>query len=95
MTHLKTPIKRSTDATYQGRPLVIQIEPPDIIRVKEKGRRTWYIVSVEEIFSLGAKKFARQVLLDKQKECDHKNVRYGKCTKCKKIINKKISYKWK
>ena len=96
MTKLKNPVRRETDATYQGRSLVVQIEPPTrdngletTIKVKEKGRKTWYAVTIEEIFSLGAKKYARKATLDKQANCPHKTIRYGYCKRCKKRIKKK------
>jgi len=88
MTHLNKPIRRETDAYYRQRKLVIQIEPPDIIRVKGKGRKIWYVVSVNDIYSLGAKKYAQQAKIDKQNSCLHLRTRYGKCLKCKKQIKK-------
>lgn len=96
MTKLKTPIRRETSAYYQTRPLIIQLELirdglnyKSIVKVKEKGRKTWYTVSVEDIFSLGAKKYAQAILKKKQEDCSHKTVKYGRCRKCKKLIPKK------
>ena len=67
MTKLNKKVTRETGAVLRHRPLIIQIEPPDIIRVKEKGRRTWYVVSVENIYTLGALKMAAQVRAEKKK----------------------------
>jgi len=59
MTKLIKSIKRETEACYRKRPIIIQLEPPSIVRVKEKGRRLWYETSVEAIFSMAAKSYLR------------------------------------
>lgn len=55
MTKLNKSIKRETEACFRKLPIIIQIEPPGIVRVKEKGRRTWYETSVEAIFCMAAR----------------------------------------
>lgn len=41
MTGLDRAVRRETPDRYAGRPLVVELSR-DGIRVKEKGRRTWY-----------------------------------------------------
>ena len=41
MTRLEKVVRRETDDRYAGRPLIVELSR-DGIRVKEKGRRTWY-----------------------------------------------------
>ena len=66
MTILKRRIKRQTNAIYRGRNIIIQLEPPSIIRVKEKGRRFWYETTVEAVFFMAAKQFAEKVRKERQ-----------------------------
>jgi hypothetical protein len=66
MTTLSRTIKRQTNAIYRGRKIIIQLEPPSIIRVKEKGRRYWYETSVEAVFSMAAKQFAERIRKERQ-----------------------------
>ena len=61
MTKLIKIIRRETKACYRKRPIVIQLEPPSIVRVKEKGRHLWYETSVEAIFSMAAKAHANKM----------------------------------
>ena len=72
MTILRKPVKRETAATYRGRNIIIQLEPPSIVRLREKGRRVWYETTVQSIFSLAAKQHAerlqRERLEKKRKE---------------------------
>lgn len=60
MTQLKKPIKRESQSLYRGKPIIFQIEPPGIIRVKEKGRRLWYETTIESVFTLAAKQHAER-----------------------------------
>ena len=68
MTQLKKPIRRESDALYRGRHLIIQIEPPSIIKIKEKGRRTWYETSVEAVFVFAAKRHAEKVRQERKEQ---------------------------
>ncbi|MBF0558836.1 MAG: hypothetical protein HQL08_08655 [Nitrospirae bacterium] len=61
MTTLNRRLQRETAAVYRGRNIIIQLEPPFIIRVKEKGRRLWYETTVEAVFSLAAKQHAEKI----------------------------------
>ena len=67
MTKLLKPVRRETAAVFRRRPLIIQLEPPGIIRIKEKGKRTWYETSMEKVFSLAAKDYAARAALEKKK----------------------------
>ena len=42
MTKLLHPVRRESGVYYQTRPIVLQIEPPGILALKEKGRHHWY-----------------------------------------------------
>jgi len=68
MTTLNRKLQRETGATYRGRKIIIQIEPPGIIRVKEKGRRQWYETTVEAVFSLAAKQHAEWILRQRKEK---------------------------
>jgi len=51
MTELKKPLQRRLNVKMGKRPLIIQIEPetpehPGRIRLKEKGARKWYDLSI-------------------------------------------------
>ncbi len=61
MTLLNKTIKRESKAVYRGRPLILQIEPPSIIKIKEKGRKTWYETTIEAVFTFAAKQYAEKV----------------------------------
>lgn len=63
MTLLNKPVRRETEAEYRGRNLIVQIEPLKespwcVIRIKEKGRRTWYQTSINSVFNLAARQHA-------------------------------------
>ncbi len=71
MTQLKNPVRRETKADYRGRNLIIQIEPLTshpycLVKVKEKGRRFWYTVSINQVFNLGAKNAAEAMRAEKK-----------------------------
>ena len=66
MTTLNRKLQRETAAAYRGRNIIIQLEPPSIIRVKEKGRRLWYETTVEAVFSLAAKQYADKIRKERQ-----------------------------
>lgn len=66
MTKLNKSLQRETSACFQKRPIIIQLEPPSIIRVKEKGRRTWYETSVEAVFSFAVKRHVERVRAGKK-----------------------------
>ena len=50
MTKLIKPVRRETEGFWIKRPLIIQIEAPNIIRIREKGRRRWFDTTVERVF---------------------------------------------
>jgi len=68
MTTLNRRIKRQTNAIYRGRNIIIQLEPPSIIRVKEKGCRYWYETTVEAVFSMAAKRYAERIRKERQEK---------------------------
>ena len=68
MTALNRRIQRQTNAIYRGRNIIIQLEPPSIIRVKEKGRRYWYETTVEAVFSMAGKQYAEKIRKERQEK---------------------------
>ena len=51
MTELNKTIKRKITKVHSlRRPLLIQIEPPDLLRIKEKGMREWVELSIESLY---------------------------------------------
>ena len=63
-TILKGKVIRETEIIYRGRPIVIMIEAPDNIRIKEKGRHKWFDINIltayECAMRLSAKEAARK-----------------------------------
>lgn len=68
MTALNRKIQRQTNAIYRGRNIIIQLEPPSIIRVKEKGRRYWYETTVEAVFSMAGKQYADRIRAERKEK---------------------------
>jgi hypothetical protein len=66
MTILNRTLKRETAAAYRGRNIIIQLEPPSIVRVKEKGRKIWYETTVNQIFNMAAKQYADKVIKERK-----------------------------
>ena len=67
MTLRKKEVKRETEAVFRDRNLIVGLKPSCIVLVKEKGCRLWYEVTVEDIYSLGAKKHAKKIAEEKKK----------------------------
>lgn len=61
MTKLTKAVRRETEAVSRGRNLIIEIKPPYVVRVKEKGRRRWFSTTVQAVFDLAAKQEAEQI----------------------------------
>lgn len=61
MTKLTKPVRRETEALSRGRNLIIQLEPPYVVRVKEKGRRQWFSTTVQAIHDMAAKQEAEHI----------------------------------
>lgn len=56
MTELKHPITREVPAVQiKGRPLVVELVPPDKMRLRLKGMQSSYIVPLDACFWLAAK----------------------------------------
>ncbi|HXF67676.1 MAG TPA: hypothetical protein VNK67_13400 [Burkholderiales bacterium] len=56
-------IKRESLALYRGRPLVLIVPPIcDVIRIREKGRRTAFEIDLLSVYDLAARKAAAQLL---------------------------------
>jgi hypothetical protein len=67
MTDLTKNVKRRTNTISQGRRLVLEIRPgsTDTVFIREEGRRTGYIVSIECVYKLGARQLADQGRADR------------------------------
>jgi len=74
MTKLLKAIKRETNGFTQfgrvipGKALVICLEPPNIVRIKEKGKHLWYETTMESVFSMAAKQTAAARLAERKRE---------------------------
>lgn len=56
-THLNRPVKRETDqlqrfGKYRGRPFIISIESPCVVKIRIKGTRHEVVTTVQEIYSM-------------------------------------------
>lgn len=67
MTGLKRPVRRETAARFRDRKLIVILEPPDLITVKEKGRRKGFTLTVEAIYILAAEAEVRRQKAEKRK----------------------------
>jgi hypothetical protein len=77
MTKLRKIVQRETEAVFRGKPIIIQLEPPNIIKVKEKGRRIWYETTTESVFYLAARQYVAKKIQerkDRRKGCQLKRV---------------------
>lgn len=62
----ETKAKRRTFPEWASKPLVIKIEPLEadpfcLVHVKEKGTQTWYTVTANQIYNLGAQNIAERI----------------------------------
>lgn len=57
MTKATKPVRRETFSCFRGRPLVIEIHPT-FVTIREKGRRSHYSVTFDQIFNIGARNAA-------------------------------------
>ena len=64
MTKTCKPVLRETFSSYRGRPLVVQLFSTTM-RIRPKGRRMWYEVSYDQIFTTGARNAARAAAEEK------------------------------
>ncbi len=65
MTQLRRRVKREVNR------YVIQLEPPErdksaIIKIKEKGKRKWFEVTIEQIYWLGIRKSAEKIIAERR-----------------------------
>lgn len=59
MTILKGRLVRETGINYRGRSLVVALEAPDTILIKEKGRREWFPINILTVYECAMKLKAR------------------------------------
>jgi hypothetical protein len=75
MTKLIKPVRRETVGFWIKRPLIIQIEPPNIIRIREKGRRRWFETTVERVFKGAVRDWVEQQQAERKKERKRQGMR--------------------
>lgn len=69
MTNLKRVVRRETafvDPTIR-RPLLIILEPPDLISLKEKGRRKAYSISASGLYTMLVKQEVEEKLRERRR----------------------------
>jgi len=57
-TPLHKPVRRKTqdpESFVQGDPIIVALEPGDMIAMRQAGRRTWYRNSINKVFWVLAK----------------------------------------
>ena len=53
MTVLKQKVKRETPRRgWEARKLIVELEPPDLIRLHEKGKRKGYEITTSALYNL-------------------------------------------
>lgn len=70
MTKLNRPLRREITNTISPsikRPIIIQLEPPNFIKFKEKGRRLWYETTIEACYFLAVRQFVQKEKQEKQR----------------------------
>ena len=65
MTRLTRDVKRETAARVQGRELMVELGKFSLT-VRQKGRRSSYIVPLEAIYHLGGRMAAREAAAEKK-----------------------------
>lgn len=60
-------VRRETDASHRWRPLVVEIGATTM-RIRQKGRRHFFEVDYESVFSLAAKKEAQRIREEKKQK---------------------------
>lgn len=60
MTKADKPVKRETYSYNRSRPLIIEL-CPTYLTIREKGRRSGFTVTYQQIFTLGARNAAEQL----------------------------------
>jgi len=56
MTKVTRPVRRETGYSYRGRPIMLLLEEGGkLIRLREKGRRRWFTISIETVFWLAVR----------------------------------------
>ena len=71
MTQLKRRVRREIPGPENRPPYIIQLEPPvrdepSVVRIKRKGTRTWYDITVDAIFWMAIRKTADRLIEEKR-----------------------------
>ena len=82
MTHLTKPVKRTTAAMVreagQARPVIVILQPPNLLGFRAKGCRKTYYLPAESCWSLAVK--AETAAIQKQKRLEkQKSKRFAVC----------------
>jgi hypothetical protein len=73
-------VTRETGETYQGRPLIIRLEAGGrLVRIRQKGRRVSYTVTIQQIWMQGARNKAADLVREKaERRAARKAAKSGK-----------------
>ena len=71
MTQLKRRVRREVPTSNYKKPYIIQLEPPvrdepAIFKIKQKGTRKWYEITVDMIFWMAVRKEAERLIVEKK-----------------------------
>jgi hypothetical protein len=66
MTQLKRKVRREVPTLNKIKPYIIQLEPPvrdepAVVKIKQKGSRTWYETTVDAIFWMAVRRTAERL----------------------------------
>lgn len=64
MTDLKRIIKRKVESRTLRYPLIVQLEPGGILKLREKGARRWYSISLEALY----KKLVASAIMEERRK---------------------------
>lgn len=64
MTKADRAVKRETYSAFRGRPLVIELAAT-FLKIRQKGRRVAFVVTYDQVFTLGAKTAAEALRRDR------------------------------
>jgi hypothetical protein len=68
MTQLKRRVRREIPGPENRPPFIIQLEPPNLVRIKKKGSRKWFETSIEVIYWMAARKEAERMIAERKEK---------------------------
>lgn len=76
-TKLNKPVVRVTHALYRGRPVIVELRPPDMFVFRLKGLHAKYPLTVAAALDLAFKVEANHLLSEKKKAREQKKLNRG------------------